>query len=129
MKTSSSRFLSDNPKPQIKNPKWISLLALVFGFALSGTVQSQPNGKVAHIGMLFIGGRDQPHLTSFKQGLRDRGYVEGKNIVLKYRYAEGRQDRLVKLAHCVGERTRCPESDPNDPNRHDQRQSTGIGSG
>jgi len=48
--------------------------------------------------MLFIGGRDQPHLTSFKQGLRDRGYVEGKNIVLKYRYAEGRQDRLVKLA-------------------------------
>ncbi|MGH7886572.1 MAG: ABC transporter substrate-binding protein, partial [Candidatus Binatia bacterium] len=48
--------------------------------------------------ILFIGGRDQPHLESFKQGLRDLGYVEGKNIILLYRYAEGKQDRLTELA-------------------------------
>jgi ABC-type uncharacterized transport system substrate-binding protein len=77
---------------------WVILLALVSAFVLSGPVQSQQDSKVARVGMLFIGGRDQPHLESFKQGLRDRGYVEGKNLVLEYRYAEGRQERLVKLA-------------------------------
>jgi putative ABC transport system substrate-binding protein len=54
--------------------------------------------KIPQVGMLFIGGRDQPHLESFKQGLRELGYVEGKNIVLVYRYAEGKQERLDDLA-------------------------------
>ncbi len=54
--------------------------------------------KVPRIGILFIGGRDQPHLEAFKQGLRERGYTEGKNIVLDYRYAEGKVDRLPSLA-------------------------------
>ena len=45
-----------------------------------------------------MGGRDQPHLDSFKQGLREHGYSEGTNIILEYRYAEGRNDRLVELA-------------------------------
>jgi putative ABC transport system substrate-binding protein len=47
---------------------------------------------------LFIGGRDQPHLEAFKQGLRERGYIEGKTIALEYRYAEGNVDRLPRLA-------------------------------
>src|SRR5438093_6932000 len=45
-----------------------------------------------------MGGRDQPHLETFKQGLRDLGYSEGKNINLEYRYAEGKYDRLRPLA-------------------------------
>jgi len=55
--------------------------------------------KVPRIGILFIGGRDQPHLEAFKQGLRERGYTEGKNIFLDYRYAEGKLDRLPSLAN------------------------------
>ena len=55
--------------------------------------------KVPRIGILFIGGRDQPHLEAFKQGLRERGYTEGKNIFLDYRYAEGKVDRLPSLAN------------------------------
>ena len=79
--------------------KWIGPLTLVLAFTWCGALaQSQQIGTPARVGMLFIGGRDQPHLESFKQGLRDRGYVEGKNLILEYRYAEGHEDRLAKLA-------------------------------
>ena len=75
------------------------MLALALAFALCGALaQAQPPGKVPRIGMLFIGGHDQPHLESFKQGLRERGYIEGKNIRFEYRYAEGKEDRLDQLA-------------------------------
>jgi putative ABC transport system substrate-binding protein len=37
-------------------------------------------------------------IEAFRQGLRDLGYVEGKNIVLAFRWAEGRYDRLPELA-------------------------------
>ena len=59
---------------------------------------AQQPKKIPRVGILFIGGRDQPHLEAFKQGLRERGYTEGKNIVLDYRYAEGKVDRLPSLA-------------------------------
>jgi putative tryptophan/tyrosine transport system substrate-binding protein len=64
--------------------------------ALSSSVGAQ--SKIPRVGILFIGGRDQPHLEAFKQGLRDRGYTEGQNILLDYRYAEGNVDRLPSLA-------------------------------
>ena len=61
-------------------------------------VEAQQAKKIPRVGILFIGGRDQPHLEAFKQGLRERGYTEGQNIALDYRYAEGNQDRLPALA-------------------------------
>jgi putative ABC transport system substrate-binding protein len=61
-------------------------------------IEAQQSGKVAQVGVLFIGGKDQPHLELFKQGLRELGYVEGKNLVLVYRYAEGNEKRLGTLA-------------------------------
>jgi ABC-type uncharacterized transport system substrate-binding protein len=60
--------------------------------------EAQQPKKVPRVGILFIGGRDQPHLESFKQGLREHGYNEGKNLILEYRFAEGNQDRLTELA-------------------------------
>jgi len=75
----------------------ILLLATHFLLICSFADAQQP-GKLPRVGVLFIGGRDQPHLESFKQGLRDLGYVEGKNIILVYRYAEGKEERLADLA-------------------------------
>jgi putative ABC transport system substrate-binding protein len=66
-----------------------------FAFCPSTEAQS----KIPRVGILFMGGRDQPHLEAFKQGLREHGYSEGKNIVLEYRYAEGKYDRLLGLAN------------------------------
>ena len=67
-------------------------------FALCGSAAAQQAAKIPRIGFLFIGSKDQPHLESFRQGLRALGYVEGKNIVIEYRYAEGRNDALPALA-------------------------------
>src|SRR5919197_6144953 len=82
-------------KPASKKVTGLALGAVFLALSLS--VQAQHRGSIPRIGVLFIGGRDQPHLESFKQGLRERGYVEGKNIVLEYRYAEGKFDRVPAL--------------------------------
>jgi ABC-type uncharacterized transport system substrate-binding protein len=90
---------SDNPKSKIENLKWLGLSMIVCVLVVAGVVaQAQQPAKMPRVGVLFIGGRDQPHLEAFKQGLRERGYTEGKNIVLDYRYAEGKVDRLPSLA-------------------------------
>src|SRR5262249_62182949 len=78
----------------------LSLCAMLF--ALCASTEAQQPGKIPLVGILFIGGRGQPHLQSFKQGLRERGYTEGKNIKLEYKYAEGKQERLYEIAPQFG---------------------------
>ena len=61
---------------------------------------AQQAGKVHRIGYLTAGSvTANPHvLEAFRQGLRELGWVEGQNIVIEYRSAEGRFDRLPELA-------------------------------
>jgi len=59
-------------------------------------IEAQQAGKVYRIGVLQQGGPPIP--GSFLQQLRELGYIEGQNIVLEYRYAEGRAERLPDLA-------------------------------
>ena len=54
--------------------------------------------KIPRLGFLFFGSKDQPHLESFHYGLRNLGYVDGKNMSIEYRYAERSSDRLAVLA-------------------------------
>src|SRR3989442_4374006 len=62
--------------------------------------EAQQAGKVAGIGVLAQDSSTSvAHiLEAFGQGLRDLGYVEGQNIVIEYRWAEGRAERLSDLA-------------------------------
>src|SRR5215471_17657503 len=55
----------------------------------------QATGRTAHIGYLDFRSSD---LKAFRQGLRDLGYVESRNIAIEYRSAEGDIDRLAPLA-------------------------------
>jgi putative ABC transport system substrate-binding protein len=75
----------------------IWLLAIVL-LTTASPSQGQQQSKVPRVGILFVGGKEQPHLESLKKGLSELGYSEGKNIILAYRYAEGRNDRLQELA-------------------------------
>ncbi len=65
-----------------------------------GVRAQQQTGKVPRIGFLSLTSPSdrRPLLDAFRQGLRDLGWVEGQNIVIDYRYAEGRVDRLPDLA-------------------------------
>ena len=75
-------------------------LALVSGSLLAAPLaaEAQQAAKVARIGWLGIDRTAAPHLReAFLQGLRDLGYVEGRNVVIAYRDAEGKLERLPAL--------------------------------
>ncbi len=82
-----------NQKSKIRNLKWLALCALLF--ALSVPVEAQEKGKVPSIGYLAPRGLVP---KEFREGLRELGYVEGKNIVIVPRFAEGKSDRFPRFA-------------------------------
>jgi len=73
----------------------LSVMFLVFCVS----AQAQQPTRIPRIG--YVSASDPTatlRLDAFRQGLRDLGYVEGKNINIEYRYAEGRPERLRELA-------------------------------
>jgi ABC-type uncharacterized transport system substrate-binding protein len=80
------------------NPKLFWLLT-AFLLASIHPAEAQQPGKIARIGFLSNSSSAFPgRIEAFRQGLRDLGYVEGKNIVIEWRYAEGQLDRHTALA-------------------------------
>jgi putative ABC transport system substrate-binding protein len=76
----------------------LTLCAVLFALGVSATAQ-QPK-KVPRIGYVSgTGDATNPALSveAFRKGLRDLGYIEGKNILVEYRYAEGVRDRIPSL--------------------------------
>jgi putative ABC transport system substrate-binding protein len=81
-----------------KNAFCFVAIALLFG--LSFSTEAQKAKTVSRIGFLppFSASSDSTRRDAFLQGLRDLGYVEGKNIAIEYRYTDGELDRLPDLA-------------------------------
>jgi len=80
----------------------IKIVALLVGLALASVhhAEAQQPGNIPRIGFLLQGtaASAAPNMEAFRQGLFEHGYVEGKTIVIDYRYAEGKPDRLPNLA-------------------------------
>jgi putative tryptophan/tyrosine transport system substrate-binding protein len=73
----------------------LALCALLF--APSASAEAQPI-KLPRLGVLQLGAPPNVNVEAFIQGLRELGYIEGKNILIEYRWAEGKADRLPGLA-------------------------------
>jgi putative tryptophan/tyrosine transport system substrate-binding protein len=79
----------------------VRVVGIIVGLLVGVTSASaQQPGKVWKIGVLVSSSQavNAERDEAFRQGLRDLGYEEGKNIVMEYRYAEGTTDRLNQLA-------------------------------
>ena len=67
----------------------VFLIGLAFG--LLHVCEAQQPKRVPRIGYIASGDPStEPRLAAFRRGLRDLGYIEGKNILVEYRYAEGK---------------------------------------
>jgi putative ABC transport system substrate-binding protein len=73
------------------------LAALAMGLG-AADLGAQPPAKIARIGFLHPGTSPNASADVFRQTLRDLGYVEGRNVTIEFRWAEGRMDRLSPLA-------------------------------
>jgi putative ABC transport system substrate-binding protein len=84
-----------------------AIVLLLIGLALASvhSAEAQQSGKVPRIGILISASPSiaSRRIQAFRQGLRELGYVEGKNIAFEYRYGEGRPDtlpeRVAELIH------------------------------
>jgi putative ABC transport system substrate-binding protein len=76
----------------------IALRIAVLGICLSANAQE--SAKIPTLGFLSSNSAEtvQPRIEAFRQGLRELGYFEGRNINVEYRYAHGQSERLLSLA-------------------------------
>ncbi len=93
--------LSGNRQSKIENLKLVGCLAILL--LLTGWVwmaEAQQPKKVTRIGYLsaFDPARESARAEAIRLALRERGYIEGQNIAIEYRYAEGKLDRFPELA-------------------------------
>jgi putative tryptophan/tyrosine transport system substrate-binding protein len=110
-KTFWNRFLdscSDNRKsktcPELRrsmqNLSWGRIFAIGFAFSICGAVAHAQTAKIVRIGFLgpTSAASNAGRMEALRASLRDLGYLEGKNLVIESRWAEGKFDRLPELA-------------------------------
>ena len=84
-----------------RRQKWICFVVVAFALTMCGAAaEAQQSTKIPRLGYLGATSLSiiPDRIYAFRQGLRELGYVEGKNIVIDYRWAEGKMERLPDLA-------------------------------
>jgi putative tryptophan/tyrosine transport system substrate-binding protein len=83
-----------------KTSKIFSLILGALLFAFCFEVRGQAAEKIARIGYMAAptSSAELPRIDAFRQGLRALGYVEGHNIAIDYRFADGKFERLPEVA-------------------------------
>jgi putative ABC transport system substrate-binding protein len=100
---SDNRKSKTCPEPcrRIQNRKLVGIVTLVITFVMCGAVaEAQQPKKVPRIGYLSVSdaATESTRFEGIRLALRERGYIEGQNIAIEYRYAEGKRDRFPELA-------------------------------
>ena len=95
-----SKSFPDNQKSAIQIPKWLGLLTIVVALtACVASTKAQQLTKIPRVGYLtftFLSS-NAARVEASRQGLRELGYVEGKNILIGWRSAEGKVERQDQL--------------------------------
>ena len=99
--TPLSKSLYNHRKASIGNSKWLGLGLSAFALVVLGTTaHAQQPKNTSRIGVLAGGSvaSDAVRMEALRQGLRELGHIEGKNLIIEYQYANGKPDRLSELA-------------------------------
>ena len=78
----------------------LSILLVIAVMGVGARAEAQQPKKVSRLGYLSNtdAATDSPRAEGIRLALRDLGYIEGQNIAIEYRYAEGKVDRAPELA-------------------------------
>src|SRR5918993_302604 len=99
MNAFASKSFSDNPKSAIQKRKWLGVSLIAFVLVVAVAEAQQPK-KVPRIGYLSSNdpAGESARAEAIRLALRERGYIEGQNIAIEYRYADGKRDLYPELA-------------------------------
>jgi len=83
----------------MRRREFITLLGSAIAWPLAARAQ-QPSGNVPRIGLLWPGVSvpASPRMESFRRGLREQGYVDGRNVIIELRYSREGPQHLAELA-------------------------------
>ena len=80
------------------------VVSAVVSALVASVLRAQPARPPVHLGFLRIVAPPKDYIDALEQGLRNHGYAPGRDVVIDYRFADGREDQLDELAKGLVER-------------------------